>query len=304
MRRRQRATGRASSQAYQAALKARRDGDDLGMLLQIAMVLWKHLNDLEQAEEYFRRIRKLEPAHPAALDFYRAYYAAKGESGKLISLLKQRREGRAAAAQRERREVDLVEIAELAEAQNNPEKAIEAWKQHLRQDPTSVQARSALARLYRRTEKWNALLDLMKDEIEKLPESDVAGRVGAAVRGRGDLSRSTAARRDGDQHLQRDPQARSGQPARDRRARCEVPRARSMERSDRDPDEEVGSAGRARRRARQAAARGRRSVVGAVRQLRERDQAARADRRARADAMPKRSASSRRSIRSAASGGS
>src|ERR1700733_2168723 len=39
---------------YQAALKARRDGDDLGMLLQIGMVLWKHLNDLDQAEEYFR----------------------------------------------------------------------------------------------------------------------------------------------------------------------------------------------------------------------------------------------------------
>ena len=59
--------------AYQAALKARRDGDDLGMLLQIAMVLWRHLNDLDQAEEYFRRIRKIDQAHPAALDFYRAY---------------------------------------------------------------------------------------------------------------------------------------------------------------------------------------------------------------------------------------
>src|SRR5678815_138132 len=80
-------------QAYQAALKARRDGDDLGILLQIAMVLWKHLGDLDQAEEYFRRIRKVEPAHPAALDFYRAYYSAKGESGKLISMLKQVEKG-------------------------------------------------------------------------------------------------------------------------------------------------------------------------------------------------------------------
>ncbi len=66
--------------AYQAALKARRDGDDLGMLLQIGMVLWKHVDDLDQAEEYFRRIRKIDPAHPAALDFYRAYYPAKGEN--------------------------------------------------------------------------------------------------------------------------------------------------------------------------------------------------------------------------------
>ncbi|HEY5945427.1 MAG TPA: tetratricopeptide repeat protein, partial [Kofleriaceae bacterium] len=166
-------------QAYQAALRSRRDGDDLGMLLQIAMVLWKQLNDLDQAEEYFRRIRKLDSSHPAALDFYRAYYSAKGESGKLISLLKQAEKG--APPGRARSETGdksiSVEIAELAEAQNNPEKAIEAWKQHLRQDPASQQARQALARLYRRTEKWNALLDLMKDEIEKLPENEVAAKV-------------------------------------------------------------------------------------------------------------------------------
>src|SRR5262249_48492776 len=57
--------------AYQAALKARRDGDDLGILLQIAMVLWKHVGDLDLAEEYFRRVRKIDPGHAAALDFYR-----------------------------------------------------------------------------------------------------------------------------------------------------------------------------------------------------------------------------------------
>ena len=160
--------------AYQAALKARRDGDDLGMLLQIGMVLWKHLNDLDQAEEYFRRIRKIDPAHPAALDFYRTYYTAKGETGKLMTLLKSAEKSAAAgggrAATRGEKSIS-IEIAELAEAQNNPEKAIEAWKQHLRADPTSVQARSSLARLYRRTEKWNALLDLMKDEIDRLRET-------------------------------------------------------------------------------------------------------------------------------------
>lgn len=164
---------------YQAALKAKRDGDDLGMLLQIGMVLWRHLGDLDQAEEYFRRLRKIDPAHTAALDFYRAYYPAKGENAKLLAMLRQVEK----AAPRTRGDTGDqsrpigVEIAELAEAQNNPEKAIEAWKQHLRQDPTSAQARAALARLYRKTEKWNALLDLMKEDIERLPETDVAGRV-------------------------------------------------------------------------------------------------------------------------------
>ncbi|HEY0988555.1 MAG TPA: hypothetical protein VGD80_15930, partial [Kofleriaceae bacterium] len=163
---------------YHAALKARRD-DDLGMVLQIAMVTWKHIGDLDRAEEYFRRVRKLDPAHPAAVDFYRVYYPAKGEHAKLLALLRQVEKSPRARGEGDGRARPItVEIAELAEQQNNPEKAIEAWKQHLRGEPGSSDARTALARLYRRTEKWNALLDLMKDEIERLPEADVAGRVG------------------------------------------------------------------------------------------------------------------------------
>ncbi len=168
--------------AYQAAVKAKRD-DDLGMVLQIAMVLWKHLGDLDQAEEYFRRVRKLDPVHPAALDFYREYYPGKGEHQKLLALLRQ-----VEKSPRPKSNTDqggakpiAVEIAVLAEQQNNPEKAIEAWKQLLRTSETDAetlaQARIALARLYRRTEKWNALLDLMKEEIERTPETDVAARV-------------------------------------------------------------------------------------------------------------------------------
>ena len=168
---------------YQSAIKARRDGDDLGMLLQVAMLLWKHIGDLDQAEEYFRRVRKIDPAHPAAIDFYREYYPKKGENQKLLALLRQvekqvrpRSDSADLAAAAGGRSIS-VEIAQLAEAQNNPEKAIEAWKQHLRQDPASAEARAALVRLYRKTEKWNALLDLMKEEIERLPETEVAARV-------------------------------------------------------------------------------------------------------------------------------
>ncbi len=166
--------------AYQNALKARRNGEDVGMMLQIAMVLWKHVGDLDAAEEWFRRIRKTEASHPAAIDFYREFYPAKGDSAKLLNLLKAV-EKAVPASEAPRGDSDraklTVEIAELAEAQNNPEKAIEAWKQYLRQDPQSLQARAALTRLYRKTEKWNALLDLLKDEGERIPETDVAARV-------------------------------------------------------------------------------------------------------------------------------
>ena len=161
---------------YQAALKARRD-DDLGMVMQIAMVLWRHVGDLDRAEEYFRRVRKLDPSHPAAIDFYRVYYPAKGEMPKLLALLRQVEKSPRARGERADARPIAVEIAELAEQQNNPEKAIEAWKQHLRGEPGSAAARAALARLYRRTEKWNALLDLMKEEIERTAEGDLAARV-------------------------------------------------------------------------------------------------------------------------------
>src|SRR5690606_5653696 len=109
---------------YTNALKARRRGpdgrdDEIGMLLQIAMLHWRRLGNMDAAEEYFRRIRKVDPAHPAALDFYRAYYPARGEVAKLIQVLRQ--------AQRPDDDVKsralAVEIAELAEHQlGNPEK--------------------------------------------------------------------------------------------------------------------------------------------------------------------------------------
>ena len=207
--------------AYQAALKARRDQDDLGILLQIAMVLWKHVGDLDQAEEYFRRLRKLDPAHPAALDFYRVYYPAKGENQKLLALL--RSVEKAARPRSETGEGPRagqgrpigIEIAELAEAQNNPEKAIEAWKQHLRVGPRVVRgprrARTAVPP-HREVERA-----ARSDEGRHRPAARERCRRSRrqAARGRRDLSRQAAARRDGDQHLQRDPQDRSGQPARE-----------------------------------------------------------------------------------------
>src|SRR5206468_5510899 len=76
---------------YAAALKARRgsDREEVAMLLQVGMVLWRRLGDLDAAEEYFRRIRKVEPAHLAALDFYRAYYPPRCEGASLVQMLRQ-----------------------------------------------------------------------------------------------------------------------------------------------------------------------------------------------------------------------
>lgn len=167
---------------YAGAFKAKGDAGDLGLAIQVGMILWKRLDDLDGAEEYFRRIRKADPAHPAALDFYRAYHGGRGEGQKLVALLRQAEKALPAAgtspAADARARALALEIAELSESQlATPDKAIDAWKQLLRSDPTSTEAREALKRLYRKAEKWNPLLDLLKDEIERRPESDVRGKV-------------------------------------------------------------------------------------------------------------------------------
>ncbi|MBP9088955.1 MAG: tetratricopeptide repeat protein, partial [Kofleriaceae bacterium] len=177
-----------------AAIKDRRGFDDsthLDWLLHAGDVWWQQLNDLDRAEEIFRRVRRVAPANDRAVEFYRAYYAARGDSGKLIALLRQVEraisevgvEGHGAPVLDSEDSSGRVralglEIAELSEAQlGNPEKAIDAWKQLLRNDPNSTEARTALYRLYRRTEKWNALIDLMKEDVERLPAADIDGRV-------------------------------------------------------------------------------------------------------------------------------
>jgi tetratricopeptide (TPR) repeat protein len=161
---------------YEGALKvrARTPDGELANVLQIAMIYWKRLGQLDQAEEYFRRVRKAEPAHPAAIDFYREYHKERGEGQKLLQVLQTAHRAETDPGKKSQL---ALEMAGLAESEvGNPEKAIDSWKGILRQDPKNPEARAALKRLYQRTEKWNALLELLKDEIESIPASDDAGK--------------------------------------------------------------------------------------------------------------------------------
>ncbi len=164
---------------YTNALKARRRGAgtdvEVGTILQIAMLHWKRLGNMDAAEEFFRRIRKVDPAHQASLDFYREYLRARGDSNQLLQIYRQAHKATDDPARRRQLSIGIAELSEFE--LESPEKAIDAWKAILRGEPESPEAREALKRLYAKTEKWNGLLDLMKDEIERRPAGDVAGRV-------------------------------------------------------------------------------------------------------------------------------
>lgn len=166
---------------YEDALRVRPHGDvEQAMLLQIGMIHWRKRNDLEAAEEYFARLRKVNPTHAGMLQFYRELSTAKADSSRLLQVLSEAQRG-------SRESIDRLvlakEIARVAEQQpKNHAKAIDAWKQVQRLDPSDQEARDGLRRLYEAAEQWNALLDLLKADVDALPEDDVQGRVAALRR--------------------------------------------------------------------------------------------------------------------------
>ena len=158
-------------QLKSGAVPARQEA---GVALQIAMVHWRMRSRPDAAEPYFERVRKTEPAHPGMLAFFREYCAAKGEHARLAQLLA---DAQRAMPDGPERSSLSVEIAKLAEEGANAQKAIEQWRSLLRQDPANKEARDALKRLYRQTAGWNALADLLRSEIERVPADDAAARL-------------------------------------------------------------------------------------------------------------------------------
>lgn len=149
-------------------------GQEVGILLQIAMVHWRMRGRPESAEPWFERVRKSEPAHPGMLNFFRDFCTQKGLRTRLINILG---DAQRALPDGPERAALAGEIARLAEDDANAGKAIEQYKAMLRQDPGNREARDALRRLYTQTEAWNALVELLRQELERTPADDKAARL-------------------------------------------------------------------------------------------------------------------------------
>ena len=151
------------------------NAERLGDMLQIAMLHWKKLTHSQDAEPWFERIRQLDPAHDSVLAFFREYCAELSDDARLIQVLQ--------TAQRVMPEGQLKasvssELARLAEGQANAQKAIEQYKAVLRQDPDNEEARSALKRLYTQTQGYNALVELLRQQLERTDASAYESRLG------------------------------------------------------------------------------------------------------------------------------
>ncbi len=151
-----------------------RPGQEVGIILQIAMVNWKMRHKAEAAEPYFERLRKHEPAHPGMLNFFREWCIQKGEQTRLVQILT---DAQRAMPDGPERATLAGEIATLAEEGANAQKAIEQWRTLLRSQPNNQEARDALKRLYRTSGSYNHLADLLRSELERVPPDDAAARL-------------------------------------------------------------------------------------------------------------------------------
>ncbi|MCA9669876.1 MAG: tetratricopeptide repeat protein [Myxococcales bacterium] len=170
----------ALARVYEDALRAHPRGEvDTGTLLQIGLLYARKLDQPERAEEYFRRVRKADATQPLMLNFYREHYRQRGEPGKILALL----DAAQRATHEEAARLSLSrEMAEVAEQEvKNLDKAIDLWKHLGRSGDAELEraATVALKRLYRGTNppKWNALRELLKEEIDALPDEQVDEKI-------------------------------------------------------------------------------------------------------------------------------
>jgi tetratricopeptide (TPR) repeat protein len=151
-----------------------RTGQEVGIILQIAMVNWRMRQKPEAAEPYFERLRKFEPAHPGMLGFFREWCPKHGEQTRLAQILTDAQRAMPDGADRAKL---AGEIAQLAEEGANAQKAIEQWRTLLRSQPNNLEAREALKRLYRSSGSYNHLADLLRSELERIAPDDGATRL-------------------------------------------------------------------------------------------------------------------------------
>src|SRR5262249_33180469 len=118
-------------------------------------------------------LRRADPAHAGMLAFYREWCSQRNDKARLGTILTDAQ--RAMPDGPEKRAL-ATEIAKLAESQENAAKAIDQYKQVLRTDPENKHAREALKRLYTQSEGWNALVEILRQALERTPQTEPAAR--------------------------------------------------------------------------------------------------------------------------------
>ncbi|MGE3767423.1 MAG: tetratricopeptide repeat protein, partial [Kofleriaceae bacterium] len=124
----------------------------------------EHLSHLEYAIHSVQQALRIDPSHTGALGGMGELQRKRGSWSELIETLQRH----AAVEQNPEKKTDLyIQLAELLERQmQDIGGAIHSYQQALTHGPSSNTALVALDRLYRRTEQWQPLIDVLNRRAE------------------------------------------------------------------------------------------------------------------------------------------
>ncbi|MEC9443314.1 MAG: tetratricopeptide repeat protein [Myxococcota bacterium] len=152
----------------------RKDGE-FEVMLELAMILWKEVGDMDKAEYYFKRLRHNDAEMVEVLDFYEEFLERSSQWRKLHLHLVGRLQHFESEGKKRRYTKRIAHVAEVE--MTTPEKAIDAWRTFLEEFPDDMEARTELRRLYEEHEKWNALVEYLRAELDSAPDDDVSTKV-------------------------------------------------------------------------------------------------------------------------------
>mgnify|MGYP000860176330 CR=1 FL=1 len=158
--------------ALDAAFRRHRESE-LGRVTawQAGYIAWKTLNDVVRAEFYMRAVGGAGPHSEEWREFYRVFYASRGNWLRLEQFLGE------VAQQGGMSPLDMKRtLARTAREFENPSKELSYWQAMAQAAPGDPEADQELERLYTKLERWPSLADLYKERLKTVADDDVAGK--------------------------------------------------------------------------------------------------------------------------------
>ncbi len=136
------------------------------------MLAWRTLQDMVRAEFYLRALDAGSPYFETWREFYRRFYASRGNWLRLEQFMNETGQ-RAGASQVE----TLRTLARTAREFRNQSKELSYWQAVASEAPDDPEADAELERLYTELARWPSLANLLKARFDRTPPDDVATRV-------------------------------------------------------------------------------------------------------------------------------
>ncbi|TVQ98748.1 MAG: hypothetical protein EA398_12885 [Deltaproteobacteria bacterium] len=135
----------------------------------LGVLCWKGLQDSQRASQVFRKLKVLNRRNATMLGFFAEQEEQSEDWRRLFTTLGHLRDATEDAGERLAVARRMAMVAE--HRLESPDRAAEVWKGVLRDHPGDTDARDELKRLLESAGRWNALLEVLREQIEGVERS-------------------------------------------------------------------------------------------------------------------------------------